>query len=90
MLNPHDIELMSEIERMYGASKIRGLNNPAPIAPKEMTRAEIDARRAQLINEHYQARQKGDKAAMKRASDEHYELCKKISGANALRILIDK
>lgn len=90
MLNPHDIELMSEIERMYGNSKMRGLSNPAPAAPKEMTRAEIDARRTELINIHYQARRKGDMDTMKKASDEHYELSKKISGANAMRILRDK
>lgn len=90
MLNPHDIELMSEIERMYGGSKMRGLSNPAPAAPKEMSRAEIDARRSELINIHYLARKKGDIAAMKKASDEHYELSKKISGANAVRILLDR
>lgn len=91
MLNPRDVELMYELSRAFGDTRTHGLHNTAiPQREPEMTKAQIDARRQELVNEHLIARTRGDLAAMKKASDEHYELSKKVAGPHAMRILRDK
>lgn len=91
MLNPRDIELMYELSRAFGDTRTHGLQSTAiPQREPEMTKAQIDARRQELVNEHLTARTRGDLAAMKKASDEHYELSKKVAGPHAMRILRDR
>lgn len=87
MLNPHDVEMMHEFARYVGNSVTKGLQQTAPVVSKKETPAEIESRRKALILENLNARTRGDIETMKRTSDEHFELTKKLKGDKAWRLL---
>lgn len=87
MLNPHDIEMMHEFARYVGNSATRGLQQTAPVVSKKESVEDMESRRKALILENLNARTRGDLAAMKRTSDEHFDLTKKLKGDKAYRLL---
>lgn len=88
MLNPHDVELMYEFSRYVGDNKMHGLSKQTQMAPKVLSKAEMEERLVNIMAEHYNARKAGDSEKMKALSDEHFELSKKLKGGNPRRMLL--